>query len=134
MKIVAWSPHLTQERAEKAGVQFAQSKDELMRQSDIISLHMVLSDSTKGMITEADLLTMKSTAFFINTSRGPLVDEAALIRVLEMGSIAGAGLDVFDTEPLPEDHPIRRLKNVVLTPHMGYVADNNYEVSNINNE
>ena len=92
-----------------------------------MSIHMVLSERTHRMITAADLALMKPTAFFINTSRGPLVDEAALIEVLKAKRIAGAGLDVFDEEPLPLDHPIRKLDNVTLSPHTGYVSDSNYE-------
>ncbi|KAJ8482931.1 hypothetical protein ONZ51_g5046 [Trametes cubensis] len=128
MEVVGWSPHLTPERAESAGVTFIASKEELLRRSDIVSVHMVLSDKTHHMITAADLALMKPSAFFINTSRGPLVDEAALIEVLQKKGIAGAGLDVFDEEPLPLDHPLRKLDNVTLSPHMGYVSDNNYEV------
>ncbi|KAH9898114.1 D-isomer specific 2-hydroxyacid dehydrogenase [Cubamyces lactineus] len=127
MEVVGWSPHLTPERAESAGVTFIASKEELLRRSDIVSIHMVLSDQTHHMITGADLALMKPSAFFINTSRGPLVDEAALIEVLQKKGIAGAGLDVFDEEPLPLDHPLRKLDNVTLSPHMGYVSDSNYE-------
>jgi hypothetical protein len=129
MKVVGWSPHLTQERAIEAGVQIVESKEEIFRQSDIVSIHMVLSESTQGMITASDLSLMKPTAFFINSSRGPLVDEVALIDVLQRRKIAGAGLDVYDLEPLPLDHPLRRLDNVTLSPHTGYVSDANYEVS-----
>jgi phosphoglycerate dehydrogenase-like enzyme len=129
MRIVAWSPHLTQERAIEVGVELADSKEELFKHSDIVSLHMVLSESTKGMVSAADLGLMKPSAFFINTSRGPLVDEAALIDVLQRRKIAGAGLDVYDVEPLPLDHPLRTLDNVTLSPHTGYVSDLNYEVS-----
>ena len=129
MEIIAWSPHLTPERAEQAGVGFVSSKEELFRRSDVVSIHMVLSDQTVGMISAADLAIMKPTAFFINTSRGPLVDEPALIRVLQDRRIAGAGLDVFDEEPLPLEHPLRKLDNVVLSPHTGYVSDTAYEAS-----
>ncbi len=104
------------------------SKEELFKTSDIVSVHMVLSERTHRMIQAADLALMKPTAFFINTSRGPLVDEPALIEVLKAKRIAGAGLDVFDEEPLPLDHPIRKLDNVTLSPHTGYVSDSNYEV------
>lgn len=103
-----------------------------MRRSDIVSIHMILSPQTRHLITAADLALMKPSAFFINTSRGPLVDEAALIEVLQNKRIAGAGLDVFDVEPLPLDHPIRALKHVTLSPHTGYVNDTSYEAS-INN-
>lgn len=131
MRVVGWSPHLTRERATEAGVEFAESKEELFKQCDIISVHMLLSESTNRMITAAELELMKPTAFFINTSRGPLVDEAALIDVLQKRKIAGAGLDVYDVEPLPLEHPLRTLDNVTLSPHMGYVNDTNYEVSQI---
>ena len=94
-----------------------------------MSIHMVLAPSTRHLITGADFALMKSTAFFINTSRGPIVDEGALIDVLQNKRIAGAGLDVFDIEPLPLDHPIRALKHVTLSPHTGYVSDTNYQVS-----
>ncbi|KAJ8702480.1 hypothetical protein PTI98_001189 [Pleurotus ostreatus] len=127
MKVLGWSPHLTPERAAEAGVDFAASKEDLIKQSDIVSIHIVLSESTRHLIKAADLAHMKPTAFFVNTSRGPIVDEAALIQILENKAIAGAGLDVFDVEPLPLDHPLRKLENVVLTPHMGYVADSSYE-------
>lgn len=128
MRVIGWSPHLTRERATQKGVEFAESKEEVFRQSDIVSIHMVLSESTQRMITDADLRLMKPTAFFINTSRGPLVDESALINVLQQRRIAGAGLDVYDVEPLPIDHPLRKMDNVTLSPHTGYVNDTNYEV------
>jgi phosphoglycerate dehydrogenase-like enzyme len=128
MKVIGWSPHLTPERAEEAGVAYA-SREEIFRNSDIVSVHMVLSPSTHHLITSEDLGRMKSTAFLINTARGPIIEENALIQVLSEEKIAGAGLDVFDVEPLPLDHPIRRLKNAVLSPHTGYVSDANYEVS-----
>jgi len=127
MRVVGWSPHLTPERAESAGVEFVKSKEELLRDSDIVSLHMVLSPSTRHMITHKDLNIMKPTAFIINTSRGPLIEEEGLLDVLRSKKIAGAGLDVFDVEPLPLNHPLRSLDNVTLTPHTGYVNDTNYE-------
>ena len=119
MNIIAWSPNMTIEKAKLSGARFV-SKEDLFRQSDILSVHIVLSNSTRGIVGEADLDLMKSTAFFINTSRGPLVDEAALIRALKNKKIAGAALDVFDTEPLPANHPFRSLPNVLATPHLGY--------------
>jgi 26S proteasome regulatory subunit N2 len=128
MRVVGWSPNLTPERAGAAGVEFASSKEELLRTSDIISLHLVLSESTKHILKREDLALLNPIAFLINTSRGPLVDEGALIEALQEGKFAGAGLDVFDIEPLPLDHPIRKLKNVTLTPHTGYVTDDNYKV------
>jgi 26S proteasome regulatory subunit N2 len=129
MKVIAWSPNLTPERAQAADVGYVETKAELFKQSDIVSIHMVLSDTTLHMITYEDLAMMKPTAFFINTSRGPLVDENALIKILKEERIAGAGLDVFDIEPLPLDHPIRSLKRATLSPHTGYLTDSNYAVS-----
>ena len=107
---------------------YVATKEELFNRSDIVSIHMVLSELTQHLITAADLALMKPTAFFINTSRGPLVDEPALMQVLNEKRIAGAGLDVFDQEPLPLDHSLRKLTNVTLSPHTGYVSDSNYEV------
>ncbi|KAI0778467.1 D-isomer specific 2-hydroxyacid dehydrogenase [Trametes elegans] len=127
MKVIGWSPNLTPERAESAGVTFISSKEELLRRSDVLSIQMVLSERTHHMITAADLALLNPTAFFINTSRGALVDESALVEVLKEKKIAGAGLDVFEEEPLPLDHPLRKLSNVTLSPHMGYVSDSNYE-------
>ena len=129
MKVIAWSPNLTPERAQAADVGYVETKAELFKQSDVVSIHMVLSDTTRHMITYEDLAMMKPTAFFINTSRGPLVDESALIKILKEERIAGAGLDVFDVEPLPLDHLIRSLKRVTLSPHTGYLTDSNYAVS-----
>lgn len=131
MKVIAWSPNLTPERAHAADVGYVETKAELFKQSDVVSIQMVLSDTTHHMITYEDLAMMKPTAFFINTSRGPLVDENALIKILKEERIAGAGLDVFDVEPLPLDHPIRSLKRVTLSPHTGYLTDSNYAVSTI---
>ncbi|KAI3622795.1 phosphoglycerate dehydrogenase [Moniliophthora roreri] len=127
MRTIGWSPHLTSERAATAGVEFIASKEELLKESDIISIHMVLSESTKGLIGPDDFKRMKPSALLINTSRGPLVNEEALIEALRSGKIASAGLDVFDQEPLPLDHPLRRQENVTLSPHNGYVSDTNYE-------
>jgi phosphoglycerate dehydrogenase-like enzyme len=126
MRVIAWSQNLTRERAEEAGVEYA-TKEELFSQSDFISIHYVLSDRSRGMITARELGLMKPTAYLVNTSRGPLVDEQALIHVLETRAIAGAGLDVFDVEPLPLDHPLRRLPNTVITPHLGYVTQEGYQ-------
>lgn len=133
MRVIGWSPNLTPERAAEAGVEFIKTKDELLKQSDIISLHMVLSDRSKGIIAAGDFSKMKSSALVINTSRGPLIDEAALIEALQLKTIAGAGLDVYDIEPLPLDHDLRKLDNVTLSPHMGYVSQENYEVSELHN-
>jgi len=128
LRVLAWSPHLTRERAEEAGVNFAESKEELLRRADIVTIHMVLSKETRHLLTLQDLLLMKSSAFLINTSRGPLVEEEGLIQVLHERRIAGAGLDVFDIEPLPLNHPLRQSPNVTLTPHFGYVSDDAYKV------
>lgn len=125
MKTIAWSPNLTPERAAAGGAGYA-TKEELFAQADFITIHMVLSDRSRGLITAADIGRMKKTAYLINTSRGPIIDEQALIAALQAKSIAGAGLDVFDHEPLPLDHPYRTMDNVVITPHIGYVSTQNY--------
>ena len=125
MKTIAWSPNLTPERAAAGGAEYA-SKEDLFAKADIVTIHIVLSDRSRGLITAADLGRMKRSAFLINTSRGPIVEEKALIAALQSGKIAGAGLDVFDHEPLPLDHPYRKMDNVVITPHLGYVSTQNY--------
>ncbi|MAF48375.1 MAG: D-2-hydroxyacid dehydrogenase family protein [Rhodospirillales bacterium] len=128
MEVIAWSPNLTQERADEVGVRCV-DKDTLMSSADFITLHMPLSERSRGILQADDLAKIKSTAFLINTSRGPLIDEGALIDALQRKLFAGAGLDVYDVEPLPADHPIRRLDNTVLTPHLGYVSRDTYETS-----
>ncbi|KAF9446875.1 D-isomer specific 2-hydroxyacid dehydrogenase [Macrolepiota fuliginosa MF-IS2] len=129
LRVLAWSPNFTPERASQAGVEFAPTKEHLLKESDIVSVHMVLTDSTHHIISASDLRLLKPTAYFINTSRGPLVDEAALVKILQEGRIRGAGLDVYDIEPLPLDHPLRKLGNIVtLSPHNAYVSDDNYKV------
>jgi phosphoglycerate dehydrogenase-like enzyme len=125
MSPIAWSPNLTPARAAAAAARFV-SKDELMAQADVLSIHLVLSERTRGLIGEADLARMKSGAFLINTSRGPIVDEDALVETLRSKRIAGAGIDVFAVEPLPRDSAFYRLDNVVITPHLGYVTAENY--------
>jgi D-3-phosphoglycerate dehydrogenase len=125
MKVAAWSQNLTQERCNELGVGYV-SRDDLFRRADILSIHVQLSPRTRGLVGARDLALMKPNAYLINTSRGPIVDEAALIAALSERRIAGAGLDVFDIEPLPNGHPLRRLDNVVLTPHVGYVTEQNY--------
>src|SRR5215471_7442435 len=125
MKVIAWSQNLNAEKCREAGVEYA-TKDDLLGRSDFISIHVVLSQRTRGLIGARELGLMKRTAFLINTSRGPIVEEAALLSALTEKRIAGAGLDVFDVEPLPLDHPLRALDNVVITPHLGYVAVQNY--------
>jgi D-3-phosphoglycerate dehydrogenase len=126
MNVLAWSANLTPETCQAAGVSYA-SKEDLFRQADFISIHVLLSDRSRGMIGAADLARMKPTAYLINTARAPIVDQAALLSVLTERRIAGAGLDVFETEPLPLDSPLRKLDNVVLTPHLGYVSVQAYE-------
>ena len=125
MVVIAWSPHLTQERAGELGVT-AVPKDELFARADVITIHMPLSDVSRGLVGSADLARMKPTAYLINTSRGPIVDERALVAALAEGRIAGAGLDVYDVEPLPVDHPLRSLPNTLLLPHIGYVTTDAY--------
>ena len=127
MDVIAWSQNLTAERAAECGATLV-SKDELLARADILSIHLVLSARSRGLIGHQELNRMKPTAYLINTSRGPIVDEAALIAALHDGTIAGAGLDVFDEEPLPRDHPLRRTANTVITPHIGYVTQETYQV------
>lgn len=125
MRVVAWSPNLTAEKCRDAGADYV-SKEDLLRLSDFLSIHLQLSARTKGILGAAELDLMKPTAYLINTSRGSLVDEAALVAALRARRIAGAGLDVFHVEPLPLNHPLRSLPNTVLTPHLGYVTTDNY--------
>ena len=127
MSVIAWSQNLTVERAAQFDATLVE-KDELLSRSDIVTIHLVLSGRTRGLIGARELSLMKPTTYLVNTSRGPIVDEVALVEALEKGSIAGAGLDVFDEEPLPLDHPLRRLENTVITPHMGYVTAETYAV------
>jgi phosphoglycerate dehydrogenase-like enzyme len=126
MKVIAWSQNLTAEAAAAVGATRVE-KAQLFAQSDVISLHMVLSDRSRGIVGAADLAAMKKTAVIINTSRGPLIDQAALVAALTEGRIGGAGLDVFDEEPLPPNHPLLACPNTVLTPHLGYVSTQNYQ-------
>ncbi len=125
MKVIAWSQNLTAEKCQAAGVGYV-SKEDLFRQSDFITIHIVLSARSRGLVGATELGLMKPTAFIINTSRGPIIDEAALVAALRGKKIGGAGLDVFDVEPLPLDHPLRKMDNVVITPHLGYVSEQNY--------
>jgi phosphoglycerate dehydrogenase-like enzyme len=126
MHVIAWSQNLNAERAAAVGAALV-SKDELLRQADIVSIHLVLSDRTRGLIGARELALMKPDARLINTSRGPIVVEAALIQALKEGRIGGAALDVYDTEPLPVDHPYRKIPNLLATPHIGYVTRGLYE-------
>jgi len=125
MKVIAWSQNLTPEKCKEAGVDYI-SKEELFRQADFITIHVVLSQRSRGLVGGKELALMKPSAYIINTSRGPIIDEAALLAALRDKKIGGAGLDVFDVEPLPTDHPLRKMDNVVITPHLGYVATQNY--------
>jgi phosphoglycerate dehydrogenase-like enzyme len=127
MKIIAWSQNMTPEIAEAAGARLV-SKDELFRQADIVTIHLILSGRTRGIVGAAELGLMKPTSRLINTSRGPIVDEASLIKALRSHAIAGAAIDVFDQEPLPLEHPFRSMDNVLTTPHVGYVTEGLYRM------
>jgi phosphoglycerate dehydrogenase-like enzyme len=127
MNIIAWSPNLTAGKAAEAGARLV-SKETLFKEADFVTVHLVLSERSKDIIGRDELLMMKPGAYFINTSRGPLVNEAALIEVLQQRKIAGAALDAFDTEPLPAGHPFRKMDNVLATPHIGYVTQETYRV------
>jgi phosphoglycerate dehydrogenase-like enzyme len=123
--VIAWSPNLTAEKCKEAGVTYV-SKEELFRSADVITIHVVLSPRSRGLVGAEDLARMKPTAYLVNTARGPIVDEAALLDVLRKKKIAGAGIDVFSVEPLPVDHPFRKLDNMVITPHLGYATEENF--------
>ena len=125
MEVVAWSQNLTAEKAAAAGAACV-SKDELLRTSDFVSIQLVLSDRSRGLVGAPELALMKPTAILVNTSRGPIVDEKALLAALRHGKLAHAALDVYDTEPLPLDHPLRKMDNVTLSPHLGYVSEDVY--------
>jgi 26S proteasome regulatory subunit N2 len=125
MRVLAWSANLTEQKAAAARATYV-DLDDLLRQSDIITLHLRLSERTNHIITARHISLMKATACFVNTARGQLVDEEALVDALRAGRIRGAALDVFHTEPLPVNHPLRSLENVILTPHMGYVTEDSY--------
>lgn len=127
MEVMAWSQNLTQERADEAGVSLAASKEDLLATADFVSVHLVLSDRTRGLIGAEQLALMKPTAYLVNTSRAAIVDQDALLTALHEGRIAGAAVDVFDTEPLPADHPLRTAPRLLATPHLGYVSRANYE-------
>ena len=125
MDVVAWSQNLTAERAAEAGARMV-SKEELFRTADFVSIQLVLSDRSRGLVGAADLALMKPTAILVNTSRGPIVDEAAMLAALRSGKLGHAALDVYGMEPLPADHPLRKLDNVTLSPHLGYVSEDVY--------
>jgi phosphoglycerate dehydrogenase-like enzyme len=125
MNVIAWSPNLTAERCKEVGVGYA-TKEELFATADIITVHVVLSQRSRGLVGREDLARMKPTSYLVNTARGPIVDEAALLETLQQKKIAGAAIDVFSVEPLPVDHPFRKLDNIVLTPHLGYVTEEGF--------
>ena len=125
MNVIAWSPNLTPERCKEAGVGYV-SKEELFSTADIVTIHVVLGPRSRGLVGVEDLARMKPTAYLVNTARGPIVDEMALLKILEDRKIAGAAIDVFSVEPLPVDNPFRTLDNLVLTPHLGYVTEENF--------
>ena len=125
MKVIAWSQNLNAEKAKEAGVDYV-SKEDLFSKADIVTIHVVLSDRSRGLVGAKELGLMKKSGYLVNTSRGPIVDEKALLAALSAKAIAGAGLDVFDIEPLPLNHPFRKMDNVVITPHLGYVSEQNY--------
>jgi phosphoglycerate dehydrogenase-like enzyme len=125
MKVIAWSENLTVERCEQCGAAKV-GKDELFRRADFLSIHTRLSVRTRGLVGKRELGLMKRTSYLVNTSRGPIVDEAALLAALRSGRIAGAALDVYDVEPLPADHPLRAEPKALLTPHLGYVTEETY--------
>ena len=127
MDAIAWSQNLTAARAAEVGATLV-AKDDLLARADVVSIHLVLGDRTRRLIGARELSRMKRTAYLVNTSRGPIVDEAALVAAVRQGTIAGAGLDVYDEEPLPLDHPLRNLPNTVITPHLGYVTEEGYRI------
>jgi phosphoglycerate dehydrogenase-like enzyme len=126
MDVAAWSPNLTPERADEVGVTRAASLAELVAGADVLTVHLALGDRSRGLLGRAEIAAMRPTAFLVNTARSAIVDQEALVEALVHGRIAGAGLDVFDREPLPADDPLRTLPNVLATPHLGYVAADNY--------
>jgi phosphoglycerate dehydrogenase-like enzyme len=125
MKAIAWSQNLTAQRCYECGVEKVE-KDDLFRRADFVTIHTRLSERTRGLVGATELALMKPSAYLINTSRGPIVDESALLAALKEGRIAGAALDVYDKEPLPADHPLRSAPRVLLTPHIGYVTESTY--------
>lgn len=127
MNVIAWSENLTPERCAELGVQLA-TKEELFSKSDFISIHLVLSDRTRGLVGRDEFSLMKPSAYLVNTARGPIVQQDALIEALESGAIGGAGIDVYDPEPLPPSHPMRDLPRSIITPHLGFVTDTNYKL------
>jgi len=128
MKVIAWSQNLSDKRTKECGA-VKVDKDKLFAESDVVTIHLVLSDRTRGLVGRRELGLMKPSAYLVNTSRGPIVEEAALIEVLEKRAIAAAGIDVYDVEPLPRDHPLRKLDNAILTGHTAYVIRETYELA-----
>ena len=126
MNVIAWSPNLTPDKCKEVGVTYA-SKEELFSKADVITIHVVLSPRSRGLVGREDFARMKPTAYIVNTARGPIIDEAALLETLQQKKIAGAGIDVFSVEPLPVDHPFRKLDNMVITPHLGYATEENFK-------
>jgi D-3-phosphoglycerate dehydrogenase len=126
MNVIAWSPNLTPDKCKDVGVTYA-SKEELFSKADVITIHVVLSPRSRGLVGREDFARMKPTAYIVNTARGPIIDEAALLETLQQKKIAGAGIDVFSVEPLPVDHPFRKLDNMVITPHLGYATEENFK-------
>ncbi|OKK22961.1 2-hydroxyacid dehydrogenase [Streptomyces sp. CB00455] len=126
MEVTAWSPNLTAERADEVGVQLSPSKEELLASSDFVSVHLALGERSRGLVGAAELALMRPTAYLVNTSRAAIIDQPALLDALHSGRIAGAGIDVFDSEPLPADHPLRTAPRLLATPHLGYVTRANY--------
>ncbi|OIK10174.1 hydroxyacid dehydrogenase [Bacillus sp. MUM 116] len=127
MEVSAWSQNLTEANADEVGVRLAASKEELLSASDFVSIHLVLSERTRGLISEEEFKLMNPSSYLINTSRASIVDQEALIKALQNQWIAGAGIDVFEQEPLPLDSPFRTLPNLLTTPHLGYVSERNYQ-------
>src|SRR6202161_1087322 len=125
MNVIAWSPNLTPERCQEVGVGYA-TKEELFSTADIVTIHVVLGPRSRGLVGAAELARMKPTSYLVNTARGPIVDEAALLETMRQKKIAGAAIDVYSVEPLPTDHPFRKLDNMVLTPHLGYVTEESF--------
>jgi phosphoglycerate dehydrogenase-like enzyme len=125
MNVIAWSPNLTPERCKEVGVGYA-TKEELFSTADIVTIHVVLGPRSRGLVGAAELARMKPTSYIVNTARGPIIDEAALLETMRQKKIAGAAIDVYSVEPLPVDHPFRKLDNMVLTPHLGYVTEEGF--------
>ena len=127
LDVIAWSQNLTRERCDEVGARLV-SKEELFRQADIVSIHVILGERTRGLVTATEFGLMKPSAILLNTSRGPIVEEAALIEALTTGRIRAAAVDVYDKEPLPADHPYRGIDNLLTTPHVGYVTEESYRI------